>query len=98
MADILTEITPLSDKDCFDLVDRQKDSFTYPLHIHEEFERYAAHGTCNHDSTCSGTARDFWRQHDAPAAKPSQDVGLGKKEQCGGSKDDMVKGKACGYG
>jgi len=38
MNDILTEITPLSDKDCFYLINRQKDSFTYPLHVHDEFE------------------------------------------------------------
>lgn len=50
MVDILTEITPLSDKDCFYLVDRQKDSFTYPLHIHEEFE-------LNFIENCSGAKR-----------------------------------------
>lgn len=38
MDKIITEITPLEDKDCFYLVDRNKDSFTYPLHKHEEIE------------------------------------------------------------
>lgn len=38
MENVITEITPLSDKDCFYLIDRQKDSFTYPLHRHEEYE------------------------------------------------------------
>lgn len=36
--EIITEITPLSDKDCFYLIDRHKDSFTYPIHRHEDFE------------------------------------------------------------
>ena len=35
---IITEITPLSDKDCFYLVDRYKDRFTFPVHRHEEYE------------------------------------------------------------
>lgn len=38
MNKIITEITPLSTKDCFYLVDRYKDSFTYPLHKHKEYE------------------------------------------------------------
>lgn len=38
MENIITEITPLSDKDCFYLIDRQKDSFTHPLHRHDEYE------------------------------------------------------------
>lgn len=37
-AQIITEITPLSQKDCFYLVDRYKDTFTYPIHRHSEFE------------------------------------------------------------
>ncbi len=32
------EITPLSKKDCFYIVERNKKEFTYPLHIHEECE------------------------------------------------------------
>lgn len=35
---IITEITPLSEKDCFYLVDRYKDRFTFPLHRHKEYE------------------------------------------------------------
>lgn len=38
MSNSITEITPLSEKDCFYLVDRQKSEFTYPLHVHDEFE------------------------------------------------------------
>lgn len=38
MNKIITEITPLSEKDCFYLVDRYKDRFTYPVHRHEEYE------------------------------------------------------------
>lgn len=38
MNKIITEITPLSEKDCFYLVDRLKYRFTYPVHRHEEFE------------------------------------------------------------
>lgn len=37
-AQIITEITPLSEKDCFYLVDRYKCSFTFPVHRHAEFE------------------------------------------------------------
>ena len=36
--DILHEITPLSDKDCFYIVERTKSEFTFPLHKHVEFE------------------------------------------------------------
>lgn len=35
---VITEVTPLGEKDCFLMVDRDKDSFTYPLHKHEEME------------------------------------------------------------
>lgn len=35
---IIREITPLSDKDFFCIVDRRKTEFTYPLHSHNEFE------------------------------------------------------------
>lgn len=38
MSEVFTEITALSDKDCFHIVDRQKDEFTYPLHQHKDFE------------------------------------------------------------
>lgn len=34
----IREITPLSDKDCFYIVDRRKTEFTYPLHSHSEYE------------------------------------------------------------
>ena len=32
------EITPLSKKDCFYIVERYKKEFNYPLHIHDECE------------------------------------------------------------
>lgn len=35
---IIKEITPLSDKDCFYIADRRKTEFTYPLHSHDEYE------------------------------------------------------------
>ena len=38
MSEVLEEITPLSEKDCFYIVDRQKTEFTYPLHQHREYE------------------------------------------------------------
>lgn len=34
----ILEICSLSDKDCFLIVERHKDKFTYPLHMHREFE------------------------------------------------------------
>ena len=47
---IITEITPLSEKDCFYLVDRFKDRFTFPVHRHNEFE-------LNFLSNCQGARR-----------------------------------------
>ncbi|MFA6652045.1 MAG: AraC family transcriptional regulator [Bacteroidales bacterium] len=42
---ILNEIPPLSDKDCFHVVERYKTEFTYPLHQHREFEiNFIEHG------------------------------------------------------
>lgn len=38
MSNIISEVTPISDKDCFYLAERHKTSFTYPLHKHKEFE------------------------------------------------------------
>ena len=36
--DVLREITPLSPEDCFLVMQRPKRSFSYPLHVHPEFE------------------------------------------------------------
>ena len=47
---IITEITPLSEKDSFYLVDRYKDSFNYPIHRHAEYE-------LNFVSYCAGARR-----------------------------------------
>lgn len=38
MSNVLREITPLSDKDCFYIVERHKSEFLFPLHSHPEFE------------------------------------------------------------
>lgn len=38
MKEILTEISLLSEKDCLNIVERQKSEFTYPLHKHREYE------------------------------------------------------------
>lgn len=35
---IINEITPLSDNDCFYIVDRIKSEFNFPIHRHKEFE------------------------------------------------------------
>lgn len=35
---IIREITPLSDKDCFYVAERHKTGFTYPIHNHKEYE------------------------------------------------------------
>ncbi|SEG16973.1 AraC family transcriptional regulator [Parabacteroides chinchillae] len=37
-SDVLREITPLSTEDCFLIMQRLKQGFKYPLHIHPEFE------------------------------------------------------------
>lgn len=50
MSQIITEITPLSDKDCFYLVDRTKDRFDYPIHRHAECE-------LNFVENCAGARR-----------------------------------------
>ncbi|MDR1743396.1 MAG: AraC family transcriptional regulator [Dysgonamonadaceae bacterium] len=34
----IREITPLSEKDCFYIADRNKNEFTYPIHSHGEYE------------------------------------------------------------
>jgi len=42
---ILNEIPPLSEKDCFHVVERYKTEFTFPLHQHKEFElNFIEHG------------------------------------------------------
>ena len=38
MSKVFTEITRLSERDCFYIVERHKTEFTYPLHQHKEFE------------------------------------------------------------
>ena len=36
--DAIYEITPLSEKDCFYIIERYKSEFTFPLHSHAEYE------------------------------------------------------------
>lgn len=38
MSSVLRETTPLSERDCFMIFSRTKDEFTFPVHIHPEFE------------------------------------------------------------
>ena len=35
---ILREVTPLSHQDCFMIFSRQKEQFTFPIHVHAEYE------------------------------------------------------------
>ena len=50
MDNVMTEITPLSEKDCFYMMDRDKVRFSYPLHRHEEME-------LNFVENCDGARR-----------------------------------------
>ena len=50
MTKIQTEVTPLSEYDCFYLVDRYKAEFDYPVHKHEELE-------LNFVTNCKGCQR-----------------------------------------
>ena len=38
MSNAINEISPLSERDCFYIVERYKQKFTYPLHRHKEYE------------------------------------------------------------
>lgn len=38
MKELINEISPLSEKDCFYIVERYKSEFTYPIHRHKEYE------------------------------------------------------------
>lgn len=43
---IIHEITPLSEEDCFYIADRKKTEFTYPIHNHSEYElNFTEHAT-----------------------------------------------------
>ncbi|MFA6811657.1 MAG: AraC family transcriptional regulator [Bacteroidaceae bacterium] len=37
-SEIITEVTPLSERDCFYIADRHKQEFTFPMHTHVEYE------------------------------------------------------------
>ena len=38
MSNVLREITPITNRDCFYIVERHKSEFLYPIHSHKEFE------------------------------------------------------------
>ncbi|WP_312330137.1 hypothetical protein [Sphingobacterium sp.] len=42
--DVFRETSPLSADDCFVVFDRRKYSFTFPLHIHPEYELNCVEG------------------------------------------------------
>ncbi len=50
MANILYEVTPISERDCFYLAERHKTQFSYPLHKHQEYE-------LNFVANCKGASR-----------------------------------------
>ena len=50
MSNIISEVTPISEKDCFYLAERHKTEFSYPLHKHQEYE-------LNFVSGCKGARR-----------------------------------------
>lgn len=50
MSDVISEITRLTEKDCYHLVERHKKTFTYPLHKHEAIE-------LNFVENCNGARR-----------------------------------------
>lgn len=45
--DTLFEVTPLSDKDCFVIIERKKDRFDYPVHVHKEYELNFVENACH---------------------------------------------------
>ena len=50
MSNVLRETPPITDKDCFYIVERHKSVFNYPIHSHEEFE-------LNFVEHCKGVSR-----------------------------------------
>ena len=50
MNEVISEITRLSEKDCYHLVERHKKQHTYPMHRHLEME-------LNFVENCEGTRR-----------------------------------------
>ena len=105
MGKIITEITPLSDKDCFYLVNRLKDSFNYPIHRHQEYE-------LNFVENCTGARRivgdsieelgnydlvlvgngieHVWEQHNCNNSKPIREITIQFSSQLFG---DVLLGK-----
>ena len=50
MSNVLRETPPITDRDCFYIVERHKSVFNYPIHSHEEFE-------LNFVEHCKGVSR-----------------------------------------
>jgi AraC-like DNA-binding protein len=45
VSNIFREVTPLSTEDCFVIINRTKSEFTYPVHVHPEYElNFIEHG------------------------------------------------------
>jgi len=38
ISSVFREVTPLSTEDCFVIINRTKSEFTYPVHVHPEYE------------------------------------------------------------
>ena len=37
-SNVFREVTPLSEEDCFVIINRVKSEFSYPVHVHPEYE------------------------------------------------------------
>lgn len=46
VSNIFREITPLSTEDCFVIINRTKSEFTYPVHVHPEYELNFIENAC----------------------------------------------------
>ena len=60
---IITEISPLSEKDCLFIVERYKTEFTYPLHNHKEYElNFEEIGDYDLVLLCGDNLEHVWEQ------------------------------------
>ncbi len=57
--DIHTEIIPLSETGCFILMDRHKDSFSHPLHVHSEIELNFIEGAAGSRRTVGDSSEEI---------------------------------------
>ena len=74
MDNVITEITPLSEKDCFYMMDRDKECFSYPLHKHDEME-------LNFVENCDGARRIVGDSIEVLGKYDLVLVGSGKKQK-----------------